>query len=115
MVILDTAGRLTVDEALMAEIAPSTTRSAVETLLVVDAMTGQEAVGVAQAFVAAVPVTGPDPDQDRRRRPRAARALDQRRHRRAGQVPRAPARRPTRSRSSTPTGSPAGSSAWATS
>src|SRR6185295_4462480 len=30
----------------------------VETLLVVDAMTGQEAVGVAQAFVAAVPVTG---------------------------------------------------------
>ena len=30
----------------------------VETLLVVDAMTGQEAVAVAQAFVAAVPVTG---------------------------------------------------------
>ena len=30
----------------------------IETLLVVDAMTGQEAVGVAQAFVAAVPVTG---------------------------------------------------------
>jgi signal recognition particle subunit SRP54 len=59
VVIVDTAGRLTVDDALMKEIAdvdaavhPS------ETLLVVDAMTGQEAVGVAQAFVAAVPVTG---------------------------------------------------------
>ena len=59
VVILDTAGRLSLDEALMAEIAAvdSAVRP-VETLLVVDAMTGQEAVGVAQAFVAAVPVTG---------------------------------------------------------
>jgi len=58
-VILDTAGRLTVDEALMAEI--STVIAAVqpiETLLVVDAMAGQEAVAVAEAFAAAVPVTG---------------------------------------------------------
>lgn len=59
IVILDTAGRLTIDEALMAELAgvvdavrPS------ETLLVVDAMTGQEAVAVAQAFEAVVPLTG---------------------------------------------------------
>jgi signal recognition particle subunit SRP54 len=59
VVILDTAGRLTVDEALMAEIAAVNTMvKPVETLLVVDAMTGQEAVAVAQAFVAAVPVTG---------------------------------------------------------
>ena len=59
VVILDTAGRLTVDEALMAEIAAvNETVQPVETLLVVDAMTGQEAVAVAQAFVAAVPVTG---------------------------------------------------------
>ena len=59
VVILDTAGRLTVDEALMAEIAEvNATVKPVETLLVVDAMTGQEAVAVAQAFVAAVPVTG---------------------------------------------------------
>ena len=58
-IILDTAGRLTVDEALMAEIAAvSSAVHPVETLLVVDAMTGQEAVGVAQAFAAAVPVTG---------------------------------------------------------
>ena len=59
VVILDTAGRLSVDEALMAEIAEvNAAVKPVETLLVVDAMTGQEAVAVAQAFVAAVPVTG---------------------------------------------------------
>ena len=59
VVILDTAGRLTIDEALMAEIAAvNEAVKPVETLLVVDAMTGQEAVGVAQAFAAAVPVTG---------------------------------------------------------
>ena len=58
-VILDTAGRLSLDEALMAEIAAvNAAVHPVETLLVVDAMTGQEAVGVAQAFAAAVPVTG---------------------------------------------------------
>jgi signal recognition particle subunit SRP54 len=58
-VILDTAGRLTVDAALMAEIAAvNEAVKPVETLLVVDAMTGQEAVAVAQAFAAAVPVTG---------------------------------------------------------
>jgi signal recognition particle subunit SRP54 len=58
-VILDTAGRLSVDAELMAEIAAvDAAVHPVETLLVVDAMTGQEAVSVAQAFVAAVPVTG---------------------------------------------------------
>jgi signal recognition particle subunit SRP54 len=59
VVILDTAGRLSVDEALMQEIAAvNAAVKPVETLLVVDAMTGQEAVAVAQAFAAAVPVTG---------------------------------------------------------
>ena len=59
VVILDTAGRLSVDAALMAEIAAvNDAVKPIETLLVVDAMTGQEAVGVAEAFVAAVPVTG---------------------------------------------------------
>jgi signal recognition particle subunit SRP54 len=59
VVILDTAGRLSIDEALMAEIgAVNAAVKPVETLLVVDAMTGQEAVAVAQAFAAAVPVTG---------------------------------------------------------
>jgi signal recognition particle subunit SRP54 len=58
-IIVDTAGRLTIDDELMAEIAAvNTAVHPVETLLVVDAMTGQEAVGVAQAFAAAVPVTG---------------------------------------------------------
>jgi len=59
VVILDTAGRLSLDEALMAEIAAvNAAVKPIETLLVVDAMTGQEAVAVAQAFAAAVPVTG---------------------------------------------------------
>ncbi|MGZ6314105.1 MAG: signal recognition particle protein [Candidatus Limnocylindrales bacterium] len=59
VVIVDTAGRLSVDEPLMREIAElSAALKASETLLVVDAMTGQEAVGVAEAFAAAVPVTG---------------------------------------------------------
>ena len=58
-IILDTAGRLSLDEAMMAEIAAvNQAVEPIEALLVVDAMTGQEAVGVAQAFAAAVPVTG---------------------------------------------------------
>jgi signal recognition particle subunit SRP54 len=58
-IILDTAGRLTVDEELMREIAAvSAAVKPIETLLVVDAMTGQEAVNVAQAFKEAVPLTG---------------------------------------------------------
>ena len=58
-VILDTAGRLTVDAPLMKEIADLSAKvKASETLLVVDAMTGQVAVNVAEAFLASVPVTG---------------------------------------------------------
>ncbi|MEO8462997.1 MAG: signal recognition particle protein [Chloroflexota bacterium] len=58
-VIVDTAGRLSIDEALMAEIAAvNAAVQPIETLLVVDAMTGQEAVSVATAFAAVVPVTG---------------------------------------------------------
>jgi len=59
VVILDTAGRLSVDQALMDEIAAvDAAVHPVETLLVVDAMTGQEAVNVATAFRDAVPLTG---------------------------------------------------------
>ena len=59
VVILDTAGRLTVDQALMDEIAAvNAAVKPIETLLVVDAMTGQEAVNVATAFHDAVPLTG---------------------------------------------------------
>jgi signal recognition particle subunit SRP54 len=58
-VLIDTAGRLTVDDALMAEIRDlASAVKPVETLLVVDAMVGQEAVTVAEAFHAAVPITG---------------------------------------------------------
>jgi signal recognition particle subunit SRP54 len=59
VVIVDTAGRLSIDEGLMREIADLATRlSPAENLLAVDAMTGQEAVAVAEAFAAAVPLTG---------------------------------------------------------
>ena len=58
-IILDTAGRLTIDAPLMKEIADlAKAVKAAETLLVVDAMTGQEALNVAAAFHAAVPITG---------------------------------------------------------
>jgi signal recognition particle subunit SRP54 len=59
VVILDTAGRLSVDEELMAEIRDvAAAAEPTETLLVVDAMVGQEAVSVAEAFAATVPVSG---------------------------------------------------------
>ncbi|HEX4889992.1 MAG TPA: signal recognition particle protein [Alphaproteobacteria bacterium] len=59
VVMLDTAGRTHVDEALMAEIAA--VRAAVnphETLLVADSLTGQDAVNVASSFNARTPLTG---------------------------------------------------------
>ncbi|MDR2017236.1 MAG: signal recognition particle protein [Burkholderiales bacterium] len=59
VVIVDTAGRLSIDEAMMKEIAELHTEVApVETLFVVDAMQGQDAVNTAAAFRAAVPLTG---------------------------------------------------------
>ncbi len=59
VVILDTAGRLTVDEALMEEIRElGRALQPAETLLVVDAMVGQESVTVAEAFRDAVSITG---------------------------------------------------------
>ena len=59
MLIFDTAGRTSIDEPLLDEIrALSAQVSPSETLLVVDAMVGQESVAVAQAFVDAAPVTG---------------------------------------------------------
>jgi len=59
VVMLDTAGRLSIDEQLMAEIADiNRETSPIETLLVVDALTGQDAVQTAEKFKARVPVTG---------------------------------------------------------
>src|SRR6187397_1903411 len=59
VMILDTAGRLHVDDAMMEEVVRiSGVVTPAETLLVVDAMTGQESVKVAEAFHAKLPVTG---------------------------------------------------------
>lgn len=59
VLLLDTAGRLHVDQALMDEMKGVSAISAPrETLLVVDSLTGQDAVNVAQSFTAQVPLTG---------------------------------------------------------
>lgn len=59
VVIIDTAGRLQIDEALMGELTQiAAVVPPTETLLVADAMTGQEAVNVAQGFSEALPLTG---------------------------------------------------------
>src|SRR5688572_7720200 len=59
VVLLDTAGRLHVDDALMGEMkAVAAASSPTETLLVVDALTGQDAVNVAKGFAGEVDLTG---------------------------------------------------------
>lgn len=59
VVILDTAGRLHIDDELMNELkAVHAVANPIESLLVVDSMTGQDAVNVAKAFHDLIPVTG---------------------------------------------------------
>ena len=59
VVIVDTAGRLHIDEEMMGEIkALHAAINPVETLFVVDAMTGQDAANTAKAFGDALPLTG---------------------------------------------------------
>jgi len=59
VLIVDTAGRLAIDEAMMQEIATLHAEvKPVETLFVVDAMQGQDAVNVARAFGERLPLTG---------------------------------------------------------
>jgi signal recognition particle subunit SRP54 len=59
VLLVDTAGRLAIDEALMAEIKElHAAINPVETLFVVDAMQGQDAVNTAKAFKEALPLTG---------------------------------------------------------
>ncbi|TSE28208.1 Signal recognition particle protein [Tepidimonas thermarum] len=59
VLIVDTAGRLAIDEAMMQEIrALHAELKPVETLFVVDAMQGQDAVNTARAFKEALPLTG---------------------------------------------------------
>ncbi len=59
VLLVDTAGRLAIDDVLMAEIkALHAELNPVETLFVVDAMQGQDAVNTAKAFKDALPLTG---------------------------------------------------------
>jgi len=59
VVIVDTAGRLAIDDAMMREIRElHAAVKPIETLFVVDAMQGQDAVNTARAFGAALPLTG---------------------------------------------------------
>ncbi len=59
VLIVDTAGRLAIDEAMMAEISQiHALLKPIETLFVVDAMQGQDAVNTARAFAETLPLTG---------------------------------------------------------
>jgi signal recognition particle subunit SRP54 len=59
VLIVDTAGRLAIDEAMMNEVkALHAALNPIETLFVVDSMQGQDAVNVARAFNEALPLTG---------------------------------------------------------
>ncbi|AVP96182.1 signal recognition particle protein [Ahniella affigens] len=59
VLIVDTAGRLAIDAALMEEVASiHAALKPIETLFVVDAMTGQDAANTAKAFSQALPLTG---------------------------------------------------------
>ena len=59
VLLVDTAGRLAVDAALMAEIAElHAALNPIETLFVVDAMQGQDAINTAKSFGASLPLTG---------------------------------------------------------
>jgi signal recognition particle subunit SRP54 len=59
VLIVDTAGRLAIDEAMMVEIkALHAAMNPIETLFVVDSMQGQDAVNTAKAFGEALPLTG---------------------------------------------------------
>ena len=87
VVILDTAGRLAIDEPLMAELEQIRSRvKPHETFLVVDAMIGQDAVNTAKTFHERIHTTGfvlTKLDGDARR----ARPFDPRSHRSAGALP----------------------------
>ena len=59
VLIVDTAGRLAIDEAMMREVAElNTFLKPAETLFVIDAMLGQDAVNTAKAFHERLPLTG---------------------------------------------------------
>ena len=87
VLMLDTAGRLHVDQALMDEMKAVAEVSAPnEVLLVADAMTGQDAVNVAKSFVDQIDADRRHPHPHGRRCARRRGALDARGHRQADQV-----------------------------
>ena len=114
VVILDTAGRLHIDEALMAELEAIRDRVRPhETLLVADALTGQDAVNLARTFhervgLSGIVLTRIDGDG------RGGAALSMRAVTAAADQAGRRGRRSMRSRRSTPIAWPRASSAWAT-
>ena len=89
VVLLDTAGRTTLDEEMMAEAAEiKTTANPHEVLLVADSLTGQDAVNLARSFDAARRAHRHRADTGGRRRPRRCGAVDARGHRQADQADR---------------------------
>jgi signal recognition particle subunit SRP54 len=108
VLIVDTAGRLAIDEALMAEIRElHAAVQPVETLFVVDAMQGQDAVNTREGLQGGAAADRRRADQARRRLARRRGAVGAAGDRRADQVRRRRARRSTASRSSTPSATPA--------
>ena len=87
VLLVDTAGRLAIDEAMMREIRElHAALKPVETLFVVDAMQGQDAVNTAKAFKEALPLTGIVLTKTGRRLARRRGAVGAADHRRADQV-----------------------------
>ena len=115
VLIVDTAGRLAIDEAMMQEIAAlHAALKPVETLFVVDAMQGQDAVNVAQGLHERAAAHRRDPDQAGRRCARRRGAVGAPGHRQADQVRRRGREARRASSRSTPSAWPRASSAWAT-
>ena len=112
-VIVDTAGRLQVDEELMAELARvAEAVSPTNSLLVLDAMTGQQAADVAAAFQERIAFDGVILTKlDGDARGGAALSVKSVTGRPIMFI--STGERPTRSRCSTPSGWPPGSSGWA--
>ncbi len=89
VVILDTAGRTTIDEQMMAEAAEvAKIARPGETLLVADSLTGQDAVETAKRFPRTPAAHWPCAHTRRWRWPRRRGAFNARRHRSADQIPR---------------------------
>ena len=116
VLIVDTAGRLHVDADADGRARPDPQGvKPTQILLVVDAMTGQDAVNVAEQFAEAVAVRRRRHDASSTATPAAARRCRSRRSRASRSCSPAPARSSTSSSASTPTAWRSGSSAWATS